>query len=134
MRTEYINTDLCVISAEDLAPLAAALEARGVLVLDRRDDECGMHHWTFECVTLAGDPDDKPAVRLCAVLDAVEDLPPQAMVQWRACVIRKLDVGFSCGDVPFVLREELHGDILGRIAAAGASLAISLYGSSDVAP
>ena len=119
----YLNTDLDLASPDELAPRAAALEARGLLRLhvSRRDD--GLCHATFE----DGEQHDEPAPNVAAMLAVVESLERPLRALWDGCVVRRLDAGYECGARPWGFGHELPGELLARMAALGLSLRITLY-------
>ena len=119
----YLNTDLDLVSADELAPLAAAFESRGLLRLhvSRRDD--GLCHATFE----DGAQHAEPAPNVAAMLAVVESLERPMRVVWDGCVVRRLDVGYECGAEPWGFGQELSSGLLARMAALGLSLRITLY-------
>jgi hypothetical protein len=130
----YVTTDLVLYSTEDLTALAAALEARG---LDFRDparwmDETEWYriaepqwYWRFQA---GGEGSyDEPDPEVAAILAAVEALDAPARAAWNNCSQRVFDLGYDCGTRPFSVRHDISAGTLARLAAAGATLRITLY-------
>jgi hypothetical protein len=121
--TRYLNTDLVLESAEDLRPLAAALEQGGLLVLhvDRRDDGAWL------AVVEASLDLPEPAASLAALLDVVEPLDPALRLTWDRCAVRAFDVGYQVGDGPWGFTQAIPPALLVRVAALGAELRVTVY-------
>jgi hypothetical protein len=119
----YLNTDLDIVSAQDLTPFAAALEAKGLLLLHlgRGDDGCN------QAIFEADASHNSPEETMRAMLDIVEALPPSERAVWDAAALRLLNIGYDCGSEPAVFHNVLSNDLLHRIARIGAALQITLY-------
>lgn len=122
---EYLNTDLELTSAEDLSGLTAEFEARGAfnLYLGRGDD--GRWHAAFE-ISFDVSPHE-PEQTIAALLDLVEALPESLQAVWSRCETREFNMGYDCGRRPWAFNQGLSNAILTRLAAAGASLRITIY-------
>ena len=119
----YLNTDLDLRAAKDLAPLAAALEALGVHPLFPPSNE-----GAESCVTLETDDYHRePETTMTAMLAAIESLDGEAGAAWEACTLREFNIGYDCGDRPWAFNTGLSNRTLRRLAAAGATLRITLY-------
>jgi hypothetical protein len=119
----YLNTDVDLASGEDLTALAAALEARGVFSLHVTRAEDGSWDARFET-----DADHtEPQASIAAMIAVVESLPAPLRTVWSGCTRREFNVGYDCGGKPWAFSQALSGQLLGRMAAAGASLRITLY-------
>jgi hypothetical protein len=125
---QYRNTDLDLASAEDLTALAAAFEAGGVppLHVTRGEDE----QW-YACFE-TDEQYNEPEPNIAAMLDVVEALAPPLRSAWAACSLREFNIGYDCGLEPWAFNQGLSAEILGRIAAAGASLRVTLYPDRDL--
>ncbi len=119
----YLNTDLDLISAGDLTALAVALEAGGVPPLHITRGEDGLWHASCETAEQFGEPEGN----IAAILVVVESLGEGPRAGWSACTRREFNVGFDCGDKPWAYTQWLSNELLGRMAAVGASLRITLY-------
>ena len=129
----YINTDLDLVSEQDLTPLVVAMDARGVTALlaewQRADDRRvlpqadGCWHLTFEHAQDFGEP----AGAISALLDAIESLPGEAHDLWSRCTLREFNIGYDCGAEPWAFNNGLTDRILGRMVRVGASLRITIY-------
>lgn len=119
----YLNTDLDLISDEDLRPLAAALDPLGMFALHVGLDDDGMWRATFETEA----DEDEPAQSIAKMLAAVEALPEPMRLAWSRCTQRTFDMGFE--DWPDVRSRSLilPASLVTRMAALGASLAITLH-------
>ncbi len=78
---------------------------------------------TFETNTTFHEPE----ANIAAMLDAIESLPSHAKPCWEACVIREFNVGYDCGDEPWAFQQQFSNQLLARLAACGATFAITLY-------
>jgi hypothetical protein len=132
--TSYRTTDLDLFSAEDLTPLAAALEAQGLRVGHRAlwIDETEWFRiaepqwfWSFQAGGEGPYEDPEPAV--AALLTAVEALDPPTRAAWEGCSQRVFNLAYDCGTRPLSVRYDLSAGTLARLAAAGGLLRITLY-------
>ncbi len=123
----HLNTDLVLKSDGDLTALSATFTARGLheLYLTRGDD--GRWYASFEADLVPREPETVIAL----LLDAVESLPPPLRTVWDGCSLRELDMGYDCGEEPWAFNQGLSAGLLRRIAAAGASLRVTLYRWTD---
>ncbi len=121
----YLNTDLDLASGEDLTALAGALAAQGVFPLHvtRADDD--RWHATFE--TAEQHPEPEP--NIAAMLAVLESLDPTLLGAWTSCTRREFNIGYDCGQQPWAFNQALTAELLGRMAAVGASLRVTLYPS-----
>ena len=119
----YLNTDLDLTSAGDLTALAAAFEAQGMLPLHVARGGDGLWRATFE----TGEQHEEPEPNIAAMLAVVESLAEPLLAAWAGCTRREFDIGYDCGSTPWAFHQGLSGELLGRVAAAGASLRITLY-------
>jgi hypothetical protein len=119
----YLNTDLDLISADDLSTLANALKAGGVppLHVTRGDD--GLWYATFETKKMHSEPEPN----IAAMLAVVESLTGPLRLVWDGCTQREFNIGYDCGAEPWAFNQGLSAALLGRMAAAGASLRVTLY-------
>ena len=122
----YLNTDLDLVSPHDLTALAAALEASGLfrLHLTRADD--GRWYAAFE----TSEQYEEPEPNIAAIMTAIESLAEPLRVLWTRCT-RELDIGYDCGVTPPALSHGLSGELLARVASAGASLRVTLYAAES---
>ena len=118
----YLNTDLDLTSADDLTALATAFEAGGVppVHVTRGDD--GLWYACLE----TGQQHAEPEPNIAAMLNVVEALAPNLRLVWSGCT-RQFNIGYDCGLEPWAFNQGLSPELLGRIAAAGASLQWTLY-------
>jgi hypothetical protein len=132
--TSYRVTDLCLYSVEDLTALAAALEARGLVVSHPaywisatewfRIAE-PQWYWAFQ--TRCEETYDDPEPQIAAMLAAVEALDPPARAAWAHSSQRVFDLAYDCGTRPVSVRHDLSVGTLARLAAVGGFLRFTLY-------
>ncbi len=121
--TGYLNTDLDLISADDLTALAAVFKARGVFVLHLTQGEDGRWYATFESLEQRTEPEQDIAAMVAVAESLIE---PHRSI-WYGCSQREFNIGYDCGAEPWAFNQGLSCDLLGRIAAVGASLRLTLY-------
>ncbi|HJT36508.1 MAG TPA: hypothetical protein VJ783_31080 [Pirellulales bacterium] len=119
----YLNTDLDLTSADDLTALATAFEAAGVTPLHVTQGEDGLWYACFE----TRDQHAEPEPNISAMLTVVEGLPQSLRSLWAGCSRREFNIGYDCGLEPWAFNQALSAELLGRMAAAGASLRVTLY-------
>ncbi len=119
----YLNTDLDLTSDEGLTALAAALEAGGVPPLHVTKGDDGRWYATFE----TDEQHSQPEPNIGAMLAAVESLAPPLRSVWAGCSRREFNIGYDCGLEPWAFNQGLSAELLGRMAAAGVSLRVTLY-------
>jgi hypothetical protein len=122
-RTAYLNTDLDLGSPRDLTSLCAAFEKAGVspLHLERREDGS----WWARLET--DRQYDSPEPNIAAMLDVIEALAEPLRAVWDSCTERDFSIGYDGGDEPPAFEQMLSSALLGRIAALGARLGITIY-------
>ena len=135
--THYSVTDLWLFTSEDLTALAAAFEARGLVVTGRgqwiTDTEYWrlpepQWHWSFQTSCGACEEgSDGPEPTIAAFLAAVEALDPPARAAWARCSHRMFDVAYECGIRPHAVHHELSAGTLARLAAVNGTLLLTLY-------
>jgi hypothetical protein len=119
----YVNTDLDLTAPHDLGALAAALDADGVFPLHVTHGDDGLWYATFEHQHEHPEPEQSIAAMLCAI----ESLPTSLRPLWDGCTRRDFNIGYECGDKPWAFNQGLSAALLGRVAAVGASLRVTLY-------
>ena len=85
--------------------------------------EDGLSYATFEVY----DQHNEPEPTITAMLGVVESLGDSLRAVWSGCTRREFNIGYDCGTKPWAFNQGLSGQLLGRIAALGASLRITLY-------
>jgi hypothetical protein len=119
----YLNTDLDLSSPDDLTALAAILESQGVFPLHVTCVIEGVWHATFE----TNESYTEPEPNIAAMVAVVEALDEPHRPVWLGCTRRQFNIGYDCGDEPWEFNQGLSCELLGRIAAVGASIRITLY-------
>lgn len=120
---QYLNTDLDLISADDLTALAAAFEAARITPLDVWRGEDGLWYARFE----TDEQHTEPEPNIAAMLAVVESLASPLRSIWAGCTLREFNIGYDCGLEPWAFNQGLSAELLGRMAAAGASVRVTLY-------
>ena len=123
MQIRYLNTDLDLVAASNLEPLAAALAARGVHPLHVTCGDDGLWYALLE----TGADHDDPDATISAMLAAIESLEAEAARLWSECRLRESNIGYDCGDQPWAFNNGLKSGTLRRAAETAASLRITLY-------
>jgi hypothetical protein len=127
MSIRYLNTDLVLVAPRDLTSLGAALEQRGVFALSVDAGDDGRSYASFETTTCF----ESPEPNILAMLDAIDSLDDAMRDEFSACTSRVFDIGYDCGSEPWAFTQEIGCDALRRMAAAGASLKITLYPETE---
>ncbi|HKR25466.1 MAG TPA: hypothetical protein VJS15_09420 [Allosphingosinicella sp.] len=122
-RTGYLNTDLELVSKDDLTALATYLKDRkwSALHAGRRPD--GTWLGVFEAPH--GDQ-EAPEPTISTMLALLSALPEPLQKEWRSCSKRDFNIGYQAG-TDRRLEQALPNDLLKQIAALGASISITLY-------
>ena len=121
--TTYLNTDLDLISADDLTLLAEAFASAGVTPLHVTRAEDGLWYARFETDPQFGEPE----TNIAAMLGVLDTLPPPLRAVWDGCTRREFNVGYDAGLEPWSFSHTLSAALLGRMAASGASFGLTLY-------
>ncbi|MBI3409074.1 MAG: hypothetical protein HY040_12060 [Planctomycetes bacterium] len=119
----YLNTDLDLISPNDLTALAAAFDSRHVFALHVIRGEDGFWHATFE----TGDSHAEPELNIAAMVAVIESFGKRHRTVWQHCTQREFNIGYDCGTEPWAFSQGLSCGLLARMAAIGASLRFTLY-------
>ena len=119
----YINTDLDLESAQDLTAITGAFEARGFVTLHLTHDEDERWSARFEVDNRHSEPEPT----IAAMLIVIESLSDSLRALWSRCTLREFNIGYDCGSKPWAFNQGLSSQLLGRMAASGASLGITLY-------
>lgn len=120
----YINTDLDLVSGQDLTPLAEALVSKGLLRLGCNQRSDGLWYATFET---GGEEFEEADPNILAFLTVIEALEPEMQRLWLDCTARVFDIGCACGDEPTSFHSDLAAATLERVVAVGAALRLTLY-------
>jgi hypothetical protein len=123
----YLNTDLVLVSPDDLTPLVANFKAHGVYDLFVTHEQDGLWYATFE----TNESHEQPEPNIAAMVAVVEVLDEAQRSVWSRCTLREFNMGYDCGAEPWAFNHGLSNDLLNRIARAGASLRLTLYPNRD---
>jgi len=126
----YLNTDLDLVSADDLSALVAFLDSRGLFALhaERRDD--GLWYATFETEEQHAEPEPN----IAAMVWVVESLDETHRALWTRCTLREFNIGYDWGTTPWAFTQTLSSGLLARVAAVDASLRVTLYPDGGESP
>ena len=127
---DYLNTDLELFSPVDLMQLVAAFEERGLMILHAGPGDEG----TWEAFLETEAQYDAPEPNIAAMLAVVEALPEPLKALWAGCTHRRFSIGYDGGDEPRALQQLLSNQLLGRVAAMGASIGITIYAPDRAGP
>jgi len=119
----YLNTDLELTSLADLSALAVAFRTHGFWILRLTHHDDGLWYATFEILDQA----EEPEPNISAMLAVVESLGESLRVVWSGCILREFNIGYEFGSKPWAFNQGQSSQLLGRIAAVGASMRITLY-------
>ncbi|OZY41626.1 hypothetical protein CJF43_12280 [Pseudomonas fragi] len=127
----YINTDLMLTAAVDLAPLAQAMAPGdlpdiSISCLHDSQADGGLYHSVFEAFGPQGSY-STPDESIKALLDAVEQLPQALQRMWRACTKKTLNIGYNSGVTPGYVSHPIPIDTLLRMQSLGVDLCITVY-------
>lgn len=120
---QYLNTDLDLAAAVPLGPLVSELGRHGIRELYCSLGQDGNWHATLETSEQFAEPETNIAV----MLDAFESLSRAKRRLWSKCSMREFNIGYDCGDEPWAFNNGVTSETLQRLAAAKASLRITLY-------
>lgn len=121
MHVRYLNTDLEIESKNDLSKIVQEF-GEDVVVLYCGEMR-GYRHASFEIPgNTAGA--DETLNQFCTL---VEGLSKEAREIWEGCSSRVIDVGYESGTSPQNFRSEIRASTIQRVAAIGASIAITIY-------
>jgi hypothetical protein len=129
---QYGITDLALEAPFDLTPLADALAHRGLLTYHVLHHEDGS--WAARFQAEREEEVIEPDQDINAMLTAIESLDEPSRNSWAACTLREFDIAYYCGEVPEQFIQQLTAATIARMAAAGASIMITLYPLIDTAP
>lgn len=120
----YLNTDLDISSREQLTDLVSALTSRGMFLLFRpvKGDDT-LWHATFETEA----DFDEPEPNIAAMVGVIESFDEPLRQAWSRCLVREFNIGYDCGAKPWAFSQALSSELLGRMAAIGASLRLTFY-------
>lgn len=120
----FLNVNLEIESAADLAPLQAALGPDAVVLY------CGPGGNGFQLVleTTPGQEGAGPIEATCAALcRIIEALPPEARAHWDGAYRRTFDIGLEATPGQVVARLGVATAMLGRMVALGGEIAVTVY-------
>lgn len=119
----YLNTDLDLVSEHDLTALTAEFEAGEFWTLRTTLGDDGLWYATIE----TEQRHEEPEPNIAAMLNVIESLAAPLRLIWDNCRLRQFNMGYDCGDEPWAFNQGLSAELLGRIAAVGASVRLTLY-------
>ena len=121
--TEFLNVDLELAGPSDLAGLVEALTP--VFVLHITSEFPFVANLEVESGNVNMDCD----ATISALLDLVDKLDDDARGVWDQCTLRRFNVGLQSGLEPHCAEYSISAPSLQRLAAAGAEVMFTVYGS-----
>jgi hypothetical protein len=121
--TRYVNSDLDLKSADDLAPLVAAFQAADVFALHVTLGDDGVWFAVLETETQY----DEPEPNIAAMVGVVETMSDELRSAWARCTLREFNIGYDCGAHPWGFTQALSPELLRRVSALETSVRITLY-------
>jgi hypothetical protein len=118
----FLNVDLEIVSASKLDALAAEMGRRVVVLHSGPASNPRLHMLLLESSRYLRNP-DAMIHRICAV---IESLSPASRRLWKRAR-KEFDVGYELRGSERLLRFSLRPDTLERVAALGATLAVTCY-------
>lgn len=116
----YLNVDLEIDSPVDLGPIA---EDFGDDVSTLYCGEWGQHYRAAFEVAHYGGVNESLAL-FCTLIESLDDT---AKALWDSSFSRVFDLGFESGDTASSCQLALEPSIVARVAAVGATLAVTVY-------
>jgi hypothetical protein len=132
MAARYLNTDLDLEGGPDLQALADAFSRdadNGMFALHLMD--LGGHWRAIFELNDCKPTEDTPAETIAKMLDVIEGLDAPHLAIWQSCTKRRFNIGYQSGRSPHSVTPVLANTLLLRIVAAGADVAVTLYGYSE---
>jgi|HigsolmetaAR201D_1030396.scaffolds.fasta_scaffold05467_4 hypothetical protein len=120
-KPHYLNVDLVVDSLEELTPLVEGFGENVFVLFNGRVGE----HYRVIFEISGGDSTANDDIALfCSLIDALQG---EALRCWQNAFSREFDLGFESGLEGEQVRIALQPDVISRIAACGASIAVTVY-------
>ena len=123
----YLNTDLDLVSPDDLVELTSALESRGVFSLSPTLGNDGLMYITFETLASYIEPEANINAMVTAIESSLMDGTAPHNEAWWRCTKHEFNIGYDCGDEPWAFQQGLSVGLLSRMSALGISLRWTLY-------
>ncbi|MEX0704885.1 MAG: hypothetical protein WD069_22490 [Planctomycetales bacterium] len=127
----YINTDLDLVSCDDLSPLAAIFDERADLL------DCGQYgdgKW-YATIEASGsgvlEEDRGPDHDIRELLRVVAGLDEAAARSWRGCEKREFNIGWQAAERRPEGSFSIDAELLREIAHHDATLAVTIYPSCE---
>ncbi len=125
MFTQYLNTDLVLVSKQPLTTLCAEFEGTCHILYHERNED-----GDWQAVIEAGKEGSESAEEdITALLIAIAGLSSEGQRQWGECERCEFDLGFESG-ATWTFKHEVPALLVQGIAAAGCSFVVTIYASS----
>jgi hypothetical protein len=121
-RTSFLNVDLDLSSREDLAPLAAALQSRLIVLHVGRVRN--RYHARFELRTQPSSAD----LAIRRLVHAVQTLPVRQRARWRRATTRDFDIGIQSAETPHSTEFLVAAATVAMVARVGGRIVVTVYG------
>lgn len=118
----YLNTDLDLVSQDDLTELGQAFERAGASPLFILQGEGQLWRATLETDRQHQEPESN----ISQMLDIIESLPDSLHTLWANCTVKEFNLGYDCGVESWAFNQGLSAELLRRLVHAGASVRITL--------
>jgi|SRR5436190_18555120 len=125
--TTFLNVDLDIWAAYDLAPLVAALGPHvSDMFTGAAQVEEGAYQTHLELVAREREPWN-PDAAIQAFVRLIEDLPPAARRLWDVANLRNFDIGIQGGVTPQAFQFSLLPETLAAVSRLKANVALTVY-------
>jgi hypothetical protein len=116
--------DLDISSREDLAPLAAALRSRLIVMYVGRIQN--RYHARFELRTQPRSPD----LAIRRLVRAVQNLSVRQQARWKRATTRDFNVGIQAAEEPHSSEFPVAAPTVAMVAKLGGRLVVTVYGTA----
>jgi hypothetical protein len=120
-RTAFLNVDLDISSREDLAPLAAALQPK--LIVLHAGRHRNRYHARFELSTQPSSPD----LAIRRLVRAIQTLPVRQQGIWRRATTRDFDIGIQSAEEPHCSEFLVAAATVAMVAGVGGRIVVTVY-------
>jgi hypothetical protein len=122
--TSFLNVDLDLASAEDLAPLVDALGAQLYALHVGR-----VGRWHRATLELRGQP-RTPDSAIRRLVAAVRRLPPRQRARWNRATRRDFNVGIQAAAAPHAREFPIGAAAVAAVSGVGGRIVVTVYGAS----
>lgn len=127
MNTHYLNTDLDLISDEDISQLGAYFDKHADLI--RCEKENGV--WRAVVEAAGSGTSELPDADILGLISVVKKMDPSLKSQLDTCHVRDFNIGVETGNTRG-FNIPINNSTLSKIAVLGFTLSFTTYPSGDV--